>query len=94
MRGKGAAAPSGFEIFAIFSAKKEFTSLEKPCCMLIGACDELFIPEKIINYQRYAQKVADSSMFRIMPNATHLSIVIEAPYLIGEWMQRFTIKQE
>ncbi len=64
-----------------------FKRLNKPFLLVIGECDEQFIPEKVVSFCTYAQTVKDQSHCQIIPNSTHLSIVVETTDTIGQYLQ-------
>lgn len=63
-----------------------FAQLDKPFFLAIGACDEQFIPEKVIAFHEYAQQVKDNSVSQIIPEATHLSLLIDAPEIVKAFL--------
>ena len=67
-----------------YDAKALFAKLDKTFLLLAGACDEQFIPEKVIAFHHHAVQVKDRSISQIIPGATHLSLVIEAPAIIAQ----------
>jgi len=72
-----------------YDAKKSFTNLNNPYCLLIGELDEQFIPKKVISFKQFAkQTINDNSISKIIPQSSHLSIVIEAPYIIAQWIEK------
>jgi acylglycerol lipase len=67
-----------------YDVQNLFAALKKPFGLYIGQEDEQFIPEKIVEYKNLALDVNDNSIAKIVPNAQHLSILLEAPKLIAE----------
>lgn len=74
-----------------YDAKEVFTELDKPFLMLIGSSDEQFIPEKVVDFGQYAKLVNDRSMSQIVPGATHLGLVIEAPAIIAQALPKMLL---
>jgi len=72
-----------------YDAKEIFTNLNNSYCLLIGELDEQFIPEKVISFTQFAKQIInDHSIFKIISQSSHLSIVIEAPCIIAQWIQK------
>lgn len=69
--------------------KKLFEQLDRPFVMVIGANDEQFIPEKVITYANCALRVRAQSHVSVLPNSTHLSIVVDAVDIIGQAIAHF-----
>ncbi len=66
-----------------YNTKELFEKLKTPFAIYIGEQDEQFIPEKTVEYKQYSP-VSEESTAQILPNAKHLSILLEAPDLIAK----------
>lgn len=75
-----------------YDPKAIFTKLDKPFIMFAAAHDEQFIPDKIVEFGSYATLVSDCSIAQIIPDATHLSLVMQAPELIAHGVQKILSK--
>jgi pimeloyl-ACP methyl ester carboxylesterase len=65
--------------------KEQFSTIRKPFGLFIGENDELFIPEKVLEYGSYPIKdVRNISKYQIINNEKHLSILLVADTLIGD----------
>lgn len=70
------------------NSSKIFTQINEPCALFIGQEDEQFDPVKVVAYGNYFQN-KQQSVFRVVSNANHLSIVLRAPVLFEEfWNKR------
>ncbi len=58
--------------------------INKPVGLFIGAQDEQFIPEKVIAYKDLIHAPVQA---QIVENAAHLSILLDAPALIAQYIQ-------
>ncbi len=58
-------------------AQQLLAKLNKPVSVLIGECDEQFDPNKVIKLIKQAVLDQNQSVLKIIPQATHLSIVTE-----------------
>ena len=58
-------------------AKKAFAQLQKPCFMYVGEQDEMLLPERVVAYQELMAKHQVSSVATVVPEADHLSIVLD-----------------
>ncbi len=67
-----------------YDAKPLFTKLDKPFVLLVGEKDEQFNPTKIIVFAEHAALVQNDSVARVIPDATHLSIVTDAIDVIAQ----------
>ncbi|MBN1381837.1 MAG: alpha/beta fold hydrolase [Deltaproteobacteria bacterium] len=65
--------------------QEQFGKIDKRFALYIGAKDELFVPQQVIQYAGYAQKtIQTNSVNRIIENESHLSILSAADDLIGQ----------
>lgn len=71
-----------------------FSQLNKPYLMLIGQNDEQFIPEKVMAFKSFAPQVRDRSVAHIMPQETHLSVLINAPSIIAQTLKKWFVKKD
>lgn len=70
------------------SPQKTFSTINVPCCVLIGEQDEQFIPEKTMECKSYMPQSAQlQSIFYIIPETTHLAVVLRASDIIPEWIR-------
>jgi acylglycerol lipase len=65
-----------------------FKKLTKPFLLLAGEKDEQFIPEKIIAFLQHAAQVKDQSIAQVIPQATHLSILVDSPAIIAQALHK------
>lgn len=63
-----------------------FAELSKPFFLANGAADEQFIPEKVVAFHEHAVRVKDESVSQIIPDATHLSILLDAPDILKAFL--------
>ena len=68
--------------------ERQFVGLEQPFGLWIGAEDELFEPDKVIEFGRLAARVGDSSVSVVVPDCNHLGILVSAHELIGPWIEQ------
>jgi len=71
-----------------YDVQSLFADLKKTFALYIGQEDEQFFPEKVIEFKNLATIVKDNSTAAIIPNAKHLSILLRAPALISEWIEK------
>jgi pimeloyl-ACP methyl ester carboxylesterase len=65
--------------------EEQFGKIDKRFGLFIGANDDLFVPEKVIGYARYAgSAIQTKSIYKIVENENHLSILLIADDLIGK----------
>ena len=65
--------------------REQFGKIDKPFVLFIGANDDLFVPEKVIQYAQYAASpIQAKSVSRIIENENHLSILLTVDDLIGK----------
>jgi alpha-beta hydrolase superfamily lysophospholipase len=65
--------------------QKQFTDIDKPFGLFIGANDELINPKKVIEYSELANvKVRGLATSKILENEKHLSILGVADKIVGE----------
>ena len=72
--------------------KKLFSQLNKPFGLYIGDHDEQFLPEQVIAYAEFANKVRNQSSVSIIEKAKHLSILLDTPELIAATLRKFSSK--
>ena len=68
--------------------KKQFQKIIEPIAMFIGEQDELFEPQKVIEYANLPVSKNNKTITKILINRKHLSILNDIGYEIG-----YTIKQ-
>jgi acylglycerol lipase len=66
--------------------QQQFTALDRPFGLWIGEEDELFLPEKVLAFADLAKLVRAESEAMSIPNAKHLSILVNAHETIGHWI--------
>jgi hypothetical protein len=67
---------------------RQFKELDKPFCLAVGEKDELFFPDKLIAFGKLPdEKTKDNSVSRIIGNSNHLSILLSAEDLIGDFIK-------
>jgi len=66
-----------------YETKKLFDCINKPLAIYVGANDEQFIPEQILACKNYTQAIVDA---KIIPDLGHLSILLQAPKLIANYL--------
>ncbi|MDR2767609.1 MAG: alpha/beta fold hydrolase [Treponema sp.] len=72
--------------------ESQFGNIGKPFGLFIGENDELFIPERVLNYGNLpAENIRKKSECRIIKNAKHLSILMAADQLIGDFILEMTL---
>jgi acylglycerol lipase len=65
--------------------QEQFKKIDKPFGLFIGANDDLFVPEKVIQYATYAESaIQKKSMSQIIEKENHLSILLIADEWIGK----------
>jgi hypothetical protein len=65
--------------------REQFSSIGKPFGLFIGENDELFIPERVLEYGSYPiESIRNISNYQIINNEKHLSILLVADKLIGD----------
>jgi hypothetical protein len=65
--------------------QEQFGKIDKRFGLFIGANDDLFVPEKVIGYARHAgSAIQTKSVYKIVENENHLSILLLADDLIGK----------
>ena len=71
--------------FAVFphNVKELISKINKPCALFIGKQDERFDPAKVVAYKEFFQN-KEKAIAKIVPDANHLSIVLQAPSLFDE----------
>jgi alpha-beta hydrolase superfamily lysophospholipase len=65
----------------------QFKNIGKPFGLFVGENDELFIPEKVVNYGNLpGETIKKASVCQIIRDAKHLSILTGAAQLIGDFI--------
>lgn len=73
-----------------YNAKGLFGKLKKPCALFVGSRDEQFIPEKLVGFnQHLSEEVKSKSSAQLVFDASHLSIVLQAPEFLAQALKRF-----
>lgn len=72
-----------------YDPQTAFRNLTTPFALFVGQYDEQFIPEKLVAYKNYAEKVKSVSSSHIVKDANHLSIILEAPFLFAQAIEEF-----
>jgi alpha-beta hydrolase superfamily lysophospholipase len=68
--------------------QSQFGSIGKPFGLFIGEYDELFVPEKVLNYGELPEEnIKKASTCQIIKDAKHLSILTIADQLIGDFIK-------
>lgn len=68
--------------------QQQFASLDRPFGLWIGSDDELLLPSMVLAFADLATKVRASSETGSIPNANHLSVLLNAHEIIGAWIIR------
>ena len=67
--------------------EKQFKLIHKPYYLIVGANDELLLPENTIRYSSFSsQDIINKSKAEIIANQTHLGILRVAGDLIGDFL--------
>jgi pimeloyl-ACP methyl ester carboxylesterase len=67
--------------------ESQFRNIGKPFGLFIGEYDELFIPEKVVNYGNLpGESIKRESESQIIKNTKHLSILPAADQVIGDFI--------
>jgi len=66
--------------------RQQFVTIDRPFGLWIGEEDELFVPEKVLNFADLAKAVRAESEAMSIPSAKHLSILVNAHETIGRWI--------
>lgn len=64
----------------------QFAVLDRPFGLWIGAEDELFLPDKVLAFADLATSVRADSEVLSIPDAKHLSVLVNAHETIGSWI--------
>lgn len=73
------------------SPQEQFAKLDKPFGLFAGERDELFLPDRIMTYAQYPDEaIRKDSLSEVVPDATHLSILLRAYKLIGRVIGKWT----
>ncbi len=70
------------------SPQRQFARFSDPFGLWIGANDEIFDPEKVIEFGHSATQSRTNSTSTIIPNQTHLGILVTAHEFIGPWLEQ------
>lgn len=68
------------------SPRDQMRALERPFGLWIGADDELFDPERVLAYADLAVAVRGASVAAIVPERSHLGILVDAHRWLGPWI--------
>ncbi len=73
-----------------YQAKTIFQAMKKPCAIFVGADDEQFLPEKIVAFKNFLSSgIKAKSNAEILPDAKHLTLILQAPELLAKVIERF-----
>ncbi len=73
-----------------YQAKTIFQAMKKPCAIFVGAHDEQFLPEKIVAFKNFLSSgIKPKSSAEILPDAKHLTLILQAPELLAKAIVRF-----
>jgi acylglycerol lipase len=64
----------------------QFAALDRPLGLWIGEEDELFLPDKVLEFAHLPARGQILSHFSAIPGAKHLSILVCAHEVIGPWI--------
>ncbi len=74
--------------------RNQFKNLHKPFFLFVGGNDEMFDPDKVVQYAEYAkEEIRRESESRIVESENHLSILLTADKLIGDAIRRHASKK-
>ena len=66
--------------------------MKQPCALFVGDQDEQFIPEKVIAFGDYLSPSAKTHSYaQLIAGASHLSIILEAPHLLAQALEKFVM---
>jgi alpha-beta hydrolase superfamily lysophospholipase len=68
---------------------QQFKNLDRPFGLWIGADDELLLPGMVLAFADLAATVRASSETGSIPNANHLSVLLNAHATVGPWIANF-----
>lgn len=68
--------------------QEQFKKLDRPFGLWIGADDELLLPSMVLAFADLATSVRSSSETGSIPNANHLSVLLNAHETVGAWIVR------
>lgn len=68
--------------------QEQFKNLDLPFGLWIGADDELLLPSMVLAFADLATNVRASSETGSIPNAKHLSVLLNAHATVGAWIVR------
>ena len=64
----------------------QFASLDAPFGLWIGTEDELFLPERVLQFGSIALNPLSKSRVAVIPGEKHLSVLVRADATIGPWI--------
>jgi acylglycerol lipase len=65
---------------------EQFAALDRPFGLWIGGEDEIFVPRKVVAFGARAEGVRESSASEVVPDQTHLGILVHAAEFVGPWI--------
>lgn len=65
---------------------EQFAALDRPFGLWIGSDDELFLPDKVLEFAQLSRSVRAYSQAHTVPGANHLGILVRAHETIGPWL--------
>ncbi|MFZ5881087.1 MAG: alpha/beta fold hydrolase [Chloroflexota bacterium] len=68
--------------------QEQFKKLDRPFGLWIGADDELLLPSMVLAFADLATNVRASSETGSIPNANHLSVLLNVHETVGAWIAR------
>lgn len=72
--------------------KALFKALDKSFLLLVASDDEQFVPEKLIEYKKFAtNEIQASSVAQIIPKATHLGSMLKSASLCADFVKSFSL---
>jgi acylglycerol lipase len=69
--------------------KKQFQKITESIALFIGEEDELFEPQKLIEYANMPESKNNKTIAKILPNRKHLSILNDIGYTIGHTIKKW-----
>jgi len=66
---------------------EQFAGLDRPFGLWIGERDELFDPQAVLAFAERAQAVRAESRAALVPEQTHLGILVDADAVLGPWLR-------
>jgi acylglycerol lipase len=64
----------------------QFAGLSVPFGLWVGADDEIFDPDKVVEFGHSNARVRDESVSIVVPDRNHLGILVSAHEFIGPWL--------